>query len=58
MDAASSTLGTLDLLVGLALKVVLSAALLLVMDNLLGLIRVTRVYRQTKTDALRLNGVK
>ena len=58
MDAASSTLGTLDLLVGLALKVVLSAALLLVMDNLLGLIRVTRVYRQAKTDALRLNGVK
>ena len=58
MDAASSTLGTLDLLVGLALKVVLGAALLLVMDNLLGLIRVTRVYRQTKTDALRLNGVK
>jgi len=58
MDTASSTLGTLDLLVGLALKVVLGAALLLVMDNLLGLIRVTRVYRQTKTDALRLNGEK
>ena len=46
---AVSLLETLDLLVGLGLKL----ALLLAIDHLLGLIRVTRVYREAKTAALR-----